>query len=358
VLRHSGRDLAVAAAVLGWIGAVLLADAVPGLRHVEAARQLVLGLSTWAVLVVLLRRESPLVRTQTLVVVALATIVEYTFSPLLEAYTYRIGTVPLFVPPGHGLVYLAALALGRSALLRAAPRLVTAATAVLGGAWALAGLLDPGRPDVLGAFWFACLLGFLAWGRSRLLYVGAFVVVSYLEIVGTALGTWAWAPVDPVLGIVSQGNPPSGAAGGYGWFDLYALLLAPWLLAAWTRATAAVGARRGSAGKDLEHLVVQLAVGGQGAAAEGPVGAVQRGEPAPGLDDHRHQRGHVVQLQGGLRGDVHAALGEEHVGPEVPVGPAAPDPALQLQEGLAPPGVAPPAERGVGQGRVAQRGDR
>ena len=35
--------------------------------------------------------------------------------------------------------------------------------------------------------------------------------------------------MDPT-GVVAIGNPPSGAAGGYGWFDLAALLLAPWLL--------------------------------------------------------------------------------------------------------------------------------
>lgn len=62
------------------------------------------------------------------------------------------------------------------------------------------------------------------------MYVGAFVVVSHLELVGTALGTWAWQPHDPILGI-SIGNPPSGAAGGYGWFDLAGLLVAPYLLA-------------------------------------------------------------------------------------------------------------------------------
>jgi hypothetical protein len=190
----------------------------------------VLGASTWLVLVALLRRETPLVRVQTLVVVALATCVEYTFSPLLEAYVYRLGTVPPFVPPGHGLVYLAALTLGRSRAFAAAPRPLTWATVLLGGAWAVAALAGP-RHDVLGAFWFACLLGFLAWGPNRLLYVGAFVVVSYLELAGTALGTWAWAATDPVLRLVGQGNPPSGAAGGYGWFDLWALLLAPRLLA-------------------------------------------------------------------------------------------------------------------------------
>jgi hypothetical protein len=172
------------------------------------------------------------VRVQTLVVVALATCVEYTFSPLLQVYTYRIGTVPLFVPPGHGLVYLAALMLGRSAVVGRFRRPLVVGTVLVGGAWALVALLGlfGGRHDVLGAFWFACLLGFLLWGPNRGLYVGAFAVVSYLELTGTALGVWTWAPTDPVLQLIGQGNPPSGAPGGYGWFDLWALLLAPRLL--------------------------------------------------------------------------------------------------------------------------------
>ncbi|HET9654923.1 MAG TPA: hypothetical protein VFP72_06195 [Kineosporiaceae bacterium] len=258
VLRSSLPDLLLAAGVMAWIGCVLLVDAIrlpgagvpagaggpvpPGLGAppgaAEPVRQVLLGLATWAVLAGLLRRESALVRTQTLVVVALATGVEYTFSPLLQAYVYRIGTVPLFVPPGHGLVYLAALALGRSAVVRSARRPLVTATVVLGGAWGSWGVLGAGRPDHLGAFWFCCLFGFLAWGPSRTVYVGAFVVVSYLELTGTALGTWAWATRDPVLHVVGQGNPPSGAAGGYGWFDLYALLLAPRLLTGvrWVRA--------------------------------------------------------------------------------------------------------------------------
>jgi hypothetical protein len=232
LLRASAGDLGLAAAVLVWIGLVLLADGVRALDAAETARQVTLGATTSLVLAALLRRETPLVRAQTLVVVALATCVEYTFSPLLEAYVYRIHTVPLFVPPGHGLVYLAALALGRTPLMRAWRRPLVALTVLVGAAWAASGLLGlvDGRHDVLGAFWFACLLGFLAWGPNRGLYVGAFAVVSYLELLGTGLGTWAWAPSDPVLHVIGQGNPPSGAAGGYGWFDLYALLLAPYVL--------------------------------------------------------------------------------------------------------------------------------
>jgi hypothetical protein len=224
-LRDSRHDLALAGVVMAWIAVILWCD-----RSGPLAEQLLLGALTWVLLALALRRETPLVRTQTLVVVVLATAVELTFSPLLEAYVYRLENVPAYVPPGHGLVYLAALALGRTPLFERFRRPLVGATVVVGGAWAVHGVLLSERPDALGAFWFVCLLGFLRWGRSQLLYVGAFVVVTWLELLGTAWGTWTWAERDPVLGVVSQGNPPSGAAGGYGWFDLYALLLAPWLL--------------------------------------------------------------------------------------------------------------------------------
>lgn len=228
-------DLRLAAGVMVWIGAALWLD-----RGGPLAEQLATGAATWALLVVVLARETALVRVQTVVVVVLATAVELTFAPVLEAYSYRLGNVPAYVPPGHGLVYLAALALGRSALLDRLRTPLVAATVLVGGAWAVHGLWFAERADALGAFWFACLLGFLAWGRARLLYVGAFIVVSWLELLGTAWGTWAWADQDPVLGLVSQGNPPSGAAGGYGWFDLWAVLAAPVVLARlrWLRAAA------------------------------------------------------------------------------------------------------------------------
>src|SRR5206468_5344622 len=63
--------------------------------------------------------------------------------------------------------------------------------------------------------------------QSNLVFVGAFFVVTYLELLGTSLGTWTWQVRDPVFGLVAMGNPPSGAAGGYGFFDAAALWLAP-----------------------------------------------------------------------------------------------------------------------------------
>jgi len=207
-----------------WISVVLWLDSAGSIWLQRG-----LGVLTWCLLVGMLVREAPLVRVQTAVVVAFATVVEYTFSPLLEVYVYRFDNVPAYVPPGHGLVYLAALGLSQSQWVQTHLRRCTTAVLIVGGAYAGWGLTLGPRPDVLGAFWYACLVAFVLWGPSRTLYLGAFVVVTYLEVAGTALGTWTWQPHDPT-GIVSIGNPPSGAAGGYGWFDLAALLTAPWLL--------------------------------------------------------------------------------------------------------------------------------
>lgn len=210
--------------VIGWITTVLMIDSGSTL-----AVQRSLGVLTWAVLLALLSRESGLVRMQTAVVVVCASAIEYTFSPLLEVYLYRFHNVPMYVPPGHGLVYLAALSIGRTAFVRAHARACAAAVLVIGGGYAAYGLVLAERPDVLGAFWYLCLVGFVVWGPSRGLYVGAFLVVTYLELAGTTLGTWTWQTHDPT-GLVTIGNPPSGAAGGYGWFDLAALLAGPALL--------------------------------------------------------------------------------------------------------------------------------
>jgi hypothetical protein len=229
--------------MMGWLTLVLWLDRAGG--GGGPVQQRVLGALTWLVLLLALSRVSPVVRAQTLVVVAFATAVEYVFSPTLGVYTYRFDNVPAFVPPGHGLVYLSAFALGHAALVRRHRRTAVGTVLVAGGAWALDGLLVADRPDALGAFWFGCLALFLLLGPSQAVYLGAFVAVGWLEVVGTRLGTWVWSTHDPT-GAVTIGNPPSGAAGGYGWFDLAGLLLAPVLLRAWARLTGRSGGRPGA----------------------------------------------------------------------------------------------------------------
>jgi hypothetical protein len=258
------------AAVLAWIPLVLVLD-----RGASMTEQRLLGVGTWLLLLALLKRESGRTRAQVAVVVAFATLVEYCFAGWLGVYVYRLHDVPWFVPPGHGLVYLGALAIGRSDVVRRHAGWLVPATLGVAGAYAVWGLFLSGRTDVLGAFWFGCLALFLLRGRQPLrsrqrsvnntVFVGAFFVVTYLELLGTGLGTWTWQVRDPVFGLVAMGNPPSGAAGGYGFFDAAALWLAPKI--------ELFAERRLARRKRGEHVVVESSVAAHHAAPVSTVDA-------------------------------------------------------------------------------------
>jgi hypothetical protein len=212
-----------AAAIAAYLAALLAID-----TQVTLHEQLALGALTWIVLV-LFARPLPLERrAQVAVVICAATLAEVTGSIVWGVYTYRLHNLPTFVPPAHGLVFMAGLALSE-ALRRHVGGLV--AVAALGAtAWGVLGLTILPRTDAAGALGVPLLLAFLWRSRGRAAYAGVFLVVGALELYGTAIGTWRWAGALPGLGI-PDGNPPSGVASGYVWFDVMAVLLAPRLLA-------------------------------------------------------------------------------------------------------------------------------
>jgi hypothetical protein len=55
-----------------------------------------------------------------------------------------------------------------------------------------------------------------------MVYLAAFFITTWLELIGTAVGTWKWAAIDPVLNL-PQGNPPSGVAAWYCLVDAVAI---------------------------------------------------------------------------------------------------------------------------------------
>ena len=203
--------------------------------------QLALGALTWLVLLAVLVRAPLERRAQTLGVVCFATIGEVTGSILWGVYHYRLRNLPLFVPPAHGLVYLTGLSLALA--LRRRTRLLVGIAAAAAAAWALLGLTVLPQRDVAGAVGVPLLLAFLWRSRNRAVYASVFLVVTALELYGTAIGTWRWSKTLPGLGI-PDGNPPSGVASGYVWFDVMALLVAPTLTLALRRASLRRPARR------------------------------------------------------------------------------------------------------------------
>jgi hypothetical protein len=208
--------------ILAFIGVLLAVD-----TQVDARAQLLLGLAAWVGLALALRGLPPLLRAQALIVVVVATCAEVVGSIIWGVYTYRLENLPSFVPPCHGLVYLAGASLAVWAASRKDLLVRVALVAVL--AWGIAGVTVLPRSDVGGAIGAALLAVYLIRGRAPEIYAGVFLVVAWLELYGTAIGTWEWAVTIPGTG-VPQGNPPSGVASGYVWFDIVALALAPALI--------------------------------------------------------------------------------------------------------------------------------
>ena len=220
-------------AVAAWIALGLWLDAGASLNTGASLNaQRAIGVATWAILVAALARERPLQRAQVLVALALATAGEYALSPGLGLYIYRLHDVPSFVPPGHGLVYLAALNLGRSVLARRAGRTVLQATIVALAAWSLWGVTGAPRQDLLGFVLFIAFAGFVWRGGSPRVYVACALLCTWLELLGTSLGNWAWATS---AGPFTIGNPPSGIPGAYCVIDVVALSVGTALARRWVR---------------------------------------------------------------------------------------------------------------------------
>ena len=215
---HRKRDYFIAAFTFFCVAVCLTTDASASLEKQNA-----LGVCGWVFLIGLLLGENREIRVQVIIAVMFATVGEHFASPFMGGYTYRFENVPAYVPPGHGMVYLTAVALGRSGLFQRYAREIAAFVVVVCGAWSVWGISGyAAQGDSVGALLFCVFLGYLFKGRSPMVYLAAFFITTWLELIGTAVGTWTWAAIDPVLGL-PQGNPPSGVAAWYCLVDAVAM---------------------------------------------------------------------------------------------------------------------------------------
>jgi hypothetical protein len=197
----------------------------------DPGEQFLLGAATWMILIASCAALGAEDRARALLVVLVASCAEVIGSIVLGAYTYRLENLPAFVPPGHGLVFLAGLRISQSAPIRRHPRAFVRCVIAILAAWGATGLVLLGRTDVLGAIIGSALIYVLLRSRTATLYAGVFLVVGFLEIYGTSIGAWHWAATAPDTPLPS-GNPPSGIAGVYVLFDIAAIAMAPRVLSA------------------------------------------------------------------------------------------------------------------------------
>ena len=209
--------------LLTYTPILLLADS----RITALWQQWLLGVLTFAVLYLAALQAPKEQRLQVWTCVVVATGFEIFGSLIWGVYRYRLHNVPLFVPPGHGLVYLFGLLAARTPVVVHYGRRV--AHVILAGAatWALAGLtvlpVITGRVDLQGALCLPVFAWFVLKSPRWPLFAAIFIATGELEIFGTALSNWFWLPLAPWTHIPS-GNPPSVIAGGYCVIDASVLL--------------------------------------------------------------------------------------------------------------------------------------
>lgn len=144
---------------------------------------------------------------------------EVVFSLILGMYTYRLGTLPIYVPLGHTIIYMGVYYFTREAVVLANKdriiKLLYPLMIVYAAGWLIL------QSDVFG---FLCAMLILLLFRrrpgSRLFFLVMFFVIAYLELLGTYFEAWHWPPIwFDRFSFVPSANPPSAISVFYFAFD-------------------------------------------------------------------------------------------------------------------------------------------
>jgi hypothetical protein len=169
--------------------------------------QILASAVTWMLFVALWHRRPERERPALMACLLFATAGELFLSLAWGLYEYRLGNIPLFVPPGHVLLFF----LGMQIAAHVPER----------GEWWVAALAAPlvalfawNGSDTLGPVLYAFFLACLWLSPARRLYATMFVLSLALELYGTWIGNWAWAPNVPWIGLTAD-NPPLAAGAFY-----------------------------------------------------------------------------------------------------------------------------------------------
>ncbi len=196
-------------------GAIITGVIVSGLlldQHVDYWGQTLVNAGVWGLLLWWLR-GAPAAQQLTLgVCVVYATAGEIFLSLVWGLYEYRLGNIPLFVPPGHALLFM----LGTLLAARLKDWIVWFVP--LASAPFVLWLAATGA-DTFGAVLFALLLLCMVFSSARKLYAVMFVLALAMELYGTQLGNWTWGPRVAWLDLTTV-NPPIAAGAFYCVLDM------------------------------------------------------------------------------------------------------------------------------------------
>ena len=206
-MQSTQAELARAVAIAAVIAGGLALD-----QHLEFWGQTVTNCGVWALYLHWLRGADPSERLGLTICLVYATLGEIFLSLAWGLYDYRLPGIPLFVPPGHALLFM----LGSIVAARVKDWINWAVPLAAAPFILLALITRTGTLDVL---LFIVFLVCMRFGRAPRLYAVMFVLALAMEIYGTLLGNWTWNADVPWLGVTAL-NPPLAAGAFYCVLDL------------------------------------------------------------------------------------------------------------------------------------------
>jgi hypothetical protein len=174
--------------------------------------QIAASAGAWLVCLGLFRQSSREARPALFACLLIATAGEIFLSLVWGLYQYRLANIPLFVPPGHVLLFYLGMRIAERLPARSEWWIAIAAAPIVMGL-ALSG------HDTLGPLLYAFFLACLWLSPARRLYATMFVLSLAMELYGTWMGNWTWAREVPGLGLATL-NPPIAAGAFYCVLDL------------------------------------------------------------------------------------------------------------------------------------------
>lgn len=181
-------------------------------QRLEFWGQTLTNLAVWMLFLHWLRQAKGEDRVALTACVVYATLGEIFLSLIWGLYEYRLANVPLFVPPGHALLFMLGT-IAASRLRDWIGWLVPLAAAPFAAFMLLTGA------DTFGALLYLMFLLCVVFGRARKLYAVMFVLALAMETYGTAMGNWTWETTVPWLGLATV-NPPIAAGAFYCVLDM------------------------------------------------------------------------------------------------------------------------------------------
>ena len=170
-------------------------------------------------------RSAPRLREQMIYAVIIGYIGEHLFSIGLGMYTYRLGNIPHYVPPGHGIVLVATIYFCKEAIVKQYRKFLEKLFTIFVLIYATLFLVFAG--DIFGFVMSLLVIFFLRnKPRERLFYLTMYIAVAFFEIIGTSYGCWFWPETAwDTIPFLKSANPPSGISLFYFLLDLGSLWL-------------------------------------------------------------------------------------------------------------------------------------